>query len=296
MQNLDSNHIIRVHEFISNTQEEAFVMELVQGTTLANRIKTGPRLQNHDILNIMSGLLQTLSYVHRFPLIHYDIKPENIFITETGTVKLGGFGISKDLSPDAPNLTTTQSGIMGTLRYMSPEQFDHRNSITYKTDLYSAGVVLWEMVTGKKAHDYPLPSTGNETWDNIIGQATHKHIGERFKCANSFLETMQEAFETTPVYASNNRAIRPSKNEKQNIGFYLMVGSTVILLLLAVIWKNSKNHSDDSGLGYEIVDSTATNQVDTTTPSMGEVPDESFGPGKKDAGVNKIEKVPTLKK
>ncbi|MSS12638.1 Stk1 family PASTA domain-containing Ser/Thr kinase [Bifidobacterium tsurumiense] len=141
------------------------VMEYVKGQTLRDIIKaTGP-LSQRDASQVMLGVLNALEYSHRMGIIHRDIKPGNIMISEQGVVKVMDFGIARALDDSAATMTQSQ-GVVGTAQYLSPEQA-RGETVDMRSDLYSAGCVLYEMLTGKP------PFTG----DSAVAIA-YQHVSE----------------------------------------------------------------------------------------------------------------------
>ncbi|HNV70080.1 MAG TPA: protein kinase [Candidatus Ozemobacteraceae bacterium] len=126
-----------------------FVMELVEGVTLRSLINTGS-LTEAKIASIAVESLKALGYAHAKGIIHRDIKPENILFDRHGKVKITDFGLARRLSTasgDSQGLTATNA-FMGTENYMSPEQKINPKAVTHKSDIYSFGVLLYEMLTG----------------------------------------------------------------------------------------------------------------------------------------------------
>ena len=146
---LSHPNIIRVHD-IGGTEGTVYIsMEFLEGKSLRellDDLKPGQRLPINGILRMFDGLCAALEYAHEFT-IHRDIKPENVMILPDGSVKLMDFGISKLKSN--PNLTSA-SMVMGTPHYMSPEQLKHTSKVDARADIYSMGVMLYEVITGIK--------------------------------------------------------------------------------------------------------------------------------------------------
>jgi len=199
-------HVIRVSDLIEEGDTVAFVMEYVEGETLKEYLERKGKLTDTEIREIFSQMLDAVGYVHEQKLVHRDIKPSNFMIDKRGKVKLMDFGIAKSLDPKAAEYTQTGTGMqMGTPMYMSPEQITETKSVTAQSDIYSLGVVLWQMVTGKKPYDTktlsnfqlqlkivqePLEAT-NSDWDRIIQKATAKNVMSRY---NSSVELKQDSF------------------------------------------------------------------------------------------------------
>jgi serine/threonine protein kinase len=122
------------------------VMERVEGRLLKDVITDGP-LDPDEAVRIMRGVLTALEYSHRAGVVHRDIKPGNIMVTPSGQVKVMDFGIARAVSDTSATIAQT-TAILGTARYFSPEQAKGE-SVDARTDLYSAGVVLFEMLTGQ---------------------------------------------------------------------------------------------------------------------------------------------------
>ena len=123
------------------------VMELVSGHTLREIIHQGERLPLDRALEISEGILVALEYSHEKGIVHRDIKPANVMITDQGDVKVMDFGIARALDDVGATLTSTWN-IVGTAQYLSPEQA-LGESADYRSDIYSAGCLLYEVLTGR---------------------------------------------------------------------------------------------------------------------------------------------------
>jgi eukaryotic-like serine/threonine-protein kinase len=122
------------------------VMEYVDGRLLRDIIKEGP-IESAEAIRITEGILTALEYSHRAGVVHRDIKPGNVMITNSGQVKVMDFGIARAISDSSATVAQT-TAILGTASYFSPEQAKGE-SVDARTDLYSTGVVLFEMLTGR---------------------------------------------------------------------------------------------------------------------------------------------------
>ena len=136
--------IVNVYDTCSDDGIEAIVMELVRGQTLRERLDEGP-LDPWVAANIAAQVAGALAVAHAAGLVHRDIKPANILLSEDGRVKVGDFGIAKA----AESADLTQEGsFLGTAKYLAPEQVEAK-PVDARTDLYSLGVVLYEMLCGR---------------------------------------------------------------------------------------------------------------------------------------------------
>ncbi|MFM2249454.1 MAG: hypothetical protein RLZZ358_381 [Bacteroidota bacterium] len=189
-------HVIRVSDLIDEGDTVAFVMEYVAGETLKEYLDRKGALPDNEVREIFSQMLDAVGYVHEQKLVHRDIKPSNFMIDKKGKVKLMDFGIAKNTDQNAAEYTQTGTGMMmGTPMYMSPEQITETKSVTAQSDIYSLGVVLWQMVTGKKPYDTKTLSNfqlqtkivsenladTNTQWDKVIQKATSKDGQDRYK-------------------------------------------------------------------------------------------------------------------
>lgn len=149
---LSHPHVVAIHDFGREGDWFYFVMEYVDGTTLRDAIRGGG-LTLDASLRIVPQICDALQYAHEQGIVHRDIKPENILLDRRGNLKIADFGLAKLLSlgPDVASLTRTRQ-VMGTPHYMAPEQMDRSIDVDRRADIYSLGVVFYEMLTG----DLPL--------------------------------------------------------------------------------------------------------------------------------------------
>ena len=226
---LNHPNIAALRTALTLNNQLVMVMEYVEGTTLATRLEQSP-IPAADAVSYMDQVLAALSYAHAQKVIHRDIKPANMMLTPEGVVKLMDFGIARSGSDRALTMTGTT---MGSLYYMSPEQVKGQ-ATDQRSDLYSVGVSLYEMVTGERPFradsDYSLmaahlqqtpkppieirsdlPAALNE----IILMAIAKDPAERFQSADAFRNALKSVSGSLPaaspaIQAPAVGAARPS--------------------------------------------------------------------------------------
>jgi hypothetical protein len=149
---LSHPNIVAVHEFGQVGGLHYFIMEFVDGANL-RMLEQGNRLSPREALQIIPQVCDALQYAHDEGVVHRDIKPENVLVDRKGRVKIADFGLAKmlDIDPESTRLTA-EGQVMGTPHYMAPEQVERPLSVDHRADIYSLGVVLYEMLTG----DLPL--------------------------------------------------------------------------------------------------------------------------------------------
>jgi len=216
---LDHPNIAALRTALTVDNQLLMIMKYVEGTTVAARLEQGP-LPLPDAVNYTSQVLEALSYAHEHNIIHRDIKPSNMMVTPEGVVKLMDFGIAR--SGDKSDLTATGAAL-GSLYYMPPEQVKGQPTDA-RSDLYSVGASLYEMVTGERpfkadssyslmaAHVDQQPKPPIELRTNLPGPlnqiillAMAKEPGQRFQTANAFrnaLSTVQSAGTTAGATAT----------------------------------------------------------------------------------------------
>ena len=146
---LNHPNIVGVHDFGKNERYYFFIMEYVDGVNLRQMEQT-QRLTPEQAINIIPKICDALQYAHEEGIVHRDIKPGNILIDKKGRVKIADFGLAKLLGKKDGEAHLTQSNVvMGTPHYMAPEQVNNPLTVDHRADIYSLGVVFYEMLTGE---------------------------------------------------------------------------------------------------------------------------------------------------
>jgi len=153
---LQHPHILSVHDSGETAGQLWFTMPFVEGESLRQRLVREKQLPVEEALRITTEVARALDYAHRHGVIHRDIKPENILLTGEGDTLVADFGIGRALGAAAAGEKLTETGmVVGTPAYMSPEQGAGERGLDGRTDIYSLGVVLYEMLAGEPPYTGP---------------------------------------------------------------------------------------------------------------------------------------------
>ncbi|HKR21549.1 MAG TPA: protein kinase, partial [Pyrinomonadaceae bacterium] len=224
---LNHPNVLTIYEFGIHDSTRFMAMEYVEGVTLREHLGSN-RLNLHEVLDIAMQVAAALNAAHESHVIHRDIKPENIMLRKRdGIVKVLDFGLAKPVRQDGDTNTLlhTETGIvMGTVSYMSPEQSLALKTLDYRTDIWSLGVVLYEMVTGHVPFEgkdllqqiisiQERPHTPLSQYvehvprqlDHIIGKALAKNPDDRYQTATDMLIDMRNLKRQLENDAENDR-------------------------------------------------------------------------------------------
>jgi serine/threonine-protein kinase len=151
---LQSPHVVQVHDYGVEDDTPYIVMELLRGEDLGQHLQKSGRIPIAEALRIVEPVCKALRRAHEVGLVHRDLKPGNVFLArhdEEETIKLLDFGIAKAVSPGTPqaNNVTRSGNLVGSPLYMSPEQIRRSKEVDHRSDLWSLGVILYQMLTGR---------------------------------------------------------------------------------------------------------------------------------------------------
>ncbi|HEX2122221.1 MAG TPA: serine/threonine-protein kinase, partial [Thermoanaerobaculia bacterium] len=226
---LRHRYITRFFEFINKESGAVLVMEFVEGTPVDVLLTEKGALPVADAISVCQCLLEALVYAHGKGIVHRDIKPANLIRENGGVVKVTDFGIAKikEGGGGSGQTVLTKSGfLLGTPHYMSPEQIREPKDAGAKSDIYSSGVVLYEMLTGNLPFnsrslpklidaiyrgEKPAPSSlrpeVNKELEAIVLKAMHPRMDQRFETAREFFEALEEYNARQPVARSGPQAV-----------------------------------------------------------------------------------------
>ncbi len=298
---LNHAHILPLFDYGQVDGLAYIVMPLVSSGTLADLMKSSP-LPLEQILQITSQVGGALNYAHAKGLVHRDVKPDNILMDEEGNCRLTDFGIAK-FAQDSNRMTRTGVAI-GTPAYMSPEQI-RGEELDRRSDVYSLGVVLYEMATGhppfeanttaevmvRHLHEpLPLPRTLNpqlpETVEGVIVKSLAKRAEDRYATTQEMVQALQAAVLAKPALTTLSAApqpapepkkeAKPEEVKKRSIPVYLPVGCAVVAVVVLCLaggagaaWWNGliPPSTKEVAIATSSPTSTETNSAQLNTPT-----------------------------
>ncbi|MGA2051669.1 MAG: serine/threonine-protein kinase [Opitutales bacterium] len=207
---LSHPNIVAVHDFGQSGGFPYFIMEYVDGLNL-RQIERAGKLAPREALQIIPQICEALQFAHDEGIVHRDIKPENILVDKRGRVKIADFGLAKLLGRDLPGgAPITEAGhVIGTPHYMAPEQVEHPLEVDHRADIYSLGVVFYEMLTGElPLGKFAVPSQKaamDQRLDDVVLRALEKEPQQRYQQASEVktaVETIAGAGSAKPEEAT----------------------------------------------------------------------------------------------
>ncbi len=231
---LSHPNIVGVYDVGKEGNIHFIVMELIDGKVLSEVIKEKGRIEYKEAISIIRQVASALSLAHKNQIIHRDIKPHNILITSTGVAKLADFGIAKAVS--AATIVGGSSKIMGSVHYFSPEQA-RGAYVDERSDIYSLGVVLYEMLTGHVPFDGdnpvsialmhindPIPPLTKEVpaippqLEKIVNKATEKYQSNRYKDVDEMIRDLDDIEFITKVMGKDAFVVKPDVSDASEGG------------------------------------------------------------------------------
>lgn len=316
---LNHPNIVTLYDYIEEKDALYLIMEYVEGQPLSELLQGGA-LPLELVQKYFTQILEAFSYAHEQGIIHRDIKASNIMITAGGRVKILDFGVARLLESDH-SLTRTGMRI-GTLLYMSPEQVKGEKNIDHRSDIYSLGVLLYEMLMGRPPYpadisefnlsikivqeplfDLSRPPEGIPTpLIEVILKATEKNPEYRYSSCVEFLEDFRRALgkkeEEVSSVAPTQMHFPELKKASRKRGIWIGIaagGVFVLLLAFAWLWWRGQSiENEDAVASVDTVRTLARGMADTIVSSgpPTESPQSTFVPedtsGKKSASTGSL--------
>lgn len=304
---LEHPHILPVFDFGESGGVTYFVMRYLEAGTIKTRMQAGP-LSLNEIDRIFTQLAEALGYAHAHGIVHRDLKPANALVDEHGNIFLTDFGIAKLLESASPRLTQTDA-ILGTPAYISPEQAK-AETVDKRSDIYSLGIILYEMVTGRvpfvadtplavilKHISDPLPPPSlvkadiPESVERVILKALAKEPDDRYATAGDFLsawkraleekETIRRAPDPQPAPASRPETMTPAPRVSPQpapsrtgwaVGCLIVACLGISVVGIGIIFFNWQ------GLGLGTPATGTPSPTNTSVPTQTLLPTETLAP------------------
>ncbi len=314
---LQHPHILPVHDSGETAGQLWFTMPFVEGESLRDRLTHQKQLPIEDALRITTEAARALDYAHRHGVIHRDIKPENILLTKEGDTLVADLGIGRALDTAGDEDKLTQTGVVvGTPAYMSPEQAAGERELDGRSDIYSLGAVLYEMLAGEPPHSGPTAqaimarrfmgdvprvretrSTVPEAVEQALLKALARVPADRFQTAAEFARALAPATLTPPASVAPTQQTptrvvtpppvpaeprrRPHRAPAFVLGLLVMASMGMLLLY--------RNHraTEDNGTGPKRL-------AVLPFENLGPAEDEYFADGVTDAVRGKLTSIPGL--
>ncbi len=251
MAQLNHPNIVQIYDFGQTTGGHFyFVMEYVDGADLHQLIHAG-QLDSEGALNAVSQICDALEYAHTKGYVHRDIKPANIFINAEGVIKVGDFGLAKLVDAESSASATDRVGLtltgmtMGTPHYVAPEQMAAEGNVDHRADIYSLGIMFYEMLTGEIPRgSFKPPSQKKEVdvrIDGVVFKAMEPDPDERYQTAG-LLRSDVDVVRTTapPEVAARKKPARGAKRKrpagdspkgKPGVGMWIGIGAAVLAVV-----------------------------------------------------------------
>jgi len=263
MARLAHPNIVSVHDFGSTADGRFFyVMELVDGTDLSRRILDVGRLPPAEVLRIMLAVCAALECAHAQGVLHRDIKPSNILISQAGVVKVADFGLAKVDDPATASLTLSGT-TMGSHGYAAPEVFLKAGTADHRADIYSLGVLLYQMLTGNLPRGmFKLPSERvpglDARLDEVICKAMEEDREDRYQSIAEMRVPLEEVFASftapalpvTPVEVVKEGALaRHEPGVVVRLSWKrVTLAAAAVLVLGTTLWYGNKPGTAETGL------------------------------------------------
>jgi len=207
MARLNHPHIVTIFDFGQRDGVFFFFMEYVDGLNL-RQLMEGGKFTPPEALAIVPQICEALQYAHNKGVVHRDIKPDNILMNRDGTVKIADFGLAKLVGLDTSR--STREPVMGTPKYMAPEQISHPHDVDHRADIYALGVMFYQMLTGEYPGEVCIPPSRmvqvDVRLDEIVLRALERMPNLRFQSAVEMQTQIQTVTQDRGMRTPTSRA------------------------------------------------------------------------------------------
>jgi predicted Ser/Thr protein kinase len=231
------NHpgIVTLYDFGQTQGYYYFIMEFVDGMNLRQLIQA-KTLEPRQALELVTQICTALQFAHDEKIVHRDIKPENILITKKGRVKIADFGLAKLLGSQPDTALTASQMVMGTMNYMAPEQRENTKDVDHRADIYSLGVVFYEMLTGEVPmgrFDAPSKKVQIDVrLDEVVLHALEREPARRYQHVSEVKTSVETITDSTPKPSATKPVVsRDDFFQKLNINRKLLPLTLAILVV-----------------------------------------------------------------
>jgi len=283
-------NVVNIFNYIDDGKDVFIVMEYVNGQTLDQKLKNEGTISEDEAINISIPVLEALEFMHSNGVVHRDIKPSNIMISNTGLVKVTDFGIAKIVDEKTKQ---TKTGMVGSLYYISPEQILGEKT-SAATDVYSFGVTLFHMITGKALYEgteyaimtshlegKPVPpwevnDNVSKNFGKVVLKAIQKAPKDRYKTARAFSDDLKKVQSGSrisipmPRIIKNNQARLKTSNFSNKRAIYGGVGIFLLLSIIALAFNREPEQKNSAPV---TANSIVESEVKETQISQPELPE-----------------------
>jgi tRNA A-37 threonylcarbamoyl transferase component Bud32 len=234
---LSHPHIVSVFDFGETRGRYYLLMEFVDGFTLRQVLQNG-KLSPDEAMRLVPQICEALQFAHQQGIVHRDIKPENILLDKQGQLKIADFGIAKIAGVESRGFGLTGvRDVMGTPNYMAPEQVEKPQSVDHRADIYSLGVVFYEMLTGElPLGRFAAPSKKVQVdvrLDEVVLHSLEKEPERRYQQASQ-IKTAVETIAGSPAPFATTQPTGGNSQGTVNTG---IIVAPAVALMVAGLWK-----------------------------------------------------------
>jgi predicted Ser/Thr protein kinase len=248
---LSHPNIVGLYDFGHVNGLHYFIMEYVDGLNLRQLEQAG-KLAPREALQIIPQICEALQFAHDEGIVHRDIKPENVLLDKKGRVKIADFGLARILGHEPEDFRLTRAReVMGTPHYMAPEQVEKPQTVDHRADIYSLGVVFYEMLTGELPLGKFLPPSQkvqiDVRLDDVVLRALEKEPGRRYQHASEVKTDMETILTKPPASSAAAAFAPPGSTARRTLWRRRLIipaaAGTVLVLAIGLLWARKRMSS-----------------------------------------------------